>query len=113
MRQRTKNDCVIVAIAVASGRSYKEIKDIFGKLDRGGMLWHEIEWLLSQTGNWRRYRKSKLNLSSWVQSHSGRYVVLLDKLTQMHAVAVVDGVVHGEYAEQWGIVAIWKFEGVQ
>jgi hypothetical protein len=106
MKQRTKSDCVIAALAIATGRSYREVKSTFGRL-RGGLEYHEIRWILSEFGTWRETRPRKLlGLESWLRRHrSGRYVVILKSgvIDDYHAIAAVDGRLIGEYADDWPV----------
>ena len=109
-KQRNESDCCVASVANAVGVSYKTVKDRFGRLDRGGMQHHELNWILSEFGEWRYTQPRKLvPIVDWVRRHKeGRYVVILDQLFSAHAVAVVDGKVIGEYAESWRVNAYWK-----
>jgi len=119
VKQRGKNDCGIAAIANATGQSYKSIKKRFGKMDRGGMQLHEIDWLLNEFGTWKERRGPRFTTSvtQWAKRRkTGKYVVLLNTLgwmnlsPELHAVAVVDGQVMGHFAEKWHVECFWREE---
>lgn len=110
VRSRNKSDCGIVAVASVAGVSYAKVKETYGRLDRGGMLPHELEWILSQFCDWRFLKRSRNRLlSAWTAKHAtGKYVVVLDCLTHQHAIAVINGQILGEYGESWEISRIYQ-----
>lgn len=108
VRQRGKNDCCVAAVANAAGVSYAAVKKALGTYRRG-LEGHELGWLLSEFGTWHEVRPRRPPLvSEWLPRHpSGRFVLVLHSgflLDQGHAIAAVDGVVMGEYAESWPVV---------
>lgn len=111
MKQRTKSDCVIAALANARGVPYTKVKKVFGSL-RGGMDLHEVRWILSEFGTWRGTRPKKLlDLDRWLRRHrTGRYVVILKSgvIDDYHAIAAVDGTLVGEYAECWPVALYFR-----
>lgn len=109
-KQRGVNDCVIAAVANATGNSYATVKKRFGHIDRGGVLRHEMEWLLGCYGHWR-IRHTKRKLSDWVKAVPlGRHVVWLNSSLlgeKGHVVAVVNGQVVGDYSPDWPIIRVY------
>lgn len=116
VKQRTKNDCGIAAVANATGQTYKAVKEKFGKVDRGGMKIHELDWLLEQFAEWKKVRRPRKDQSAeaWAKKHkTGRYILYLNVSFlqyEGHAVAVVDGDVLGHHAEHWPVRMVWKIE---
>jgi hypothetical protein len=109
---RNKSDCGIAAVATVTGRSYAEVKRRFGRLERGGMLLHELDWLLNEYGSWHSVAPRKRSLpAEWIKRHSaGAFVVVLDSdpfSGQTHAIAAVDGRWVGEFAETWEVCQYW------
>jgi hypothetical protein len=106
------NDCGLAAVANAAGVPYREVKEVFGRLERGGMEFHELQWLLSRFGVWRHTRPRRpMTVAGWLPRHrQGRYVLLLDLIFRGHLIAAVDGVIHGEYADCWTVCDYFKLE---
>lgn len=103
MKQRTTNDCGIVAVAVAANVSYATVKAKFGRLDRGGMELHEIDWLVREFGGSRCRCRQRPKL--------GRFVALYRKKSgEAHLSAIVDGMVHNpvEQIEKCRVEALWQ-----
>lgn len=115
VRQRGKNDCVIAAVANAVGTSYAAVKRICGSC-RGGLENHEIRWLLSEFGAWKETRCRKMiTLESFLKRNpAGKYVVSQNQMGWLfgcdHAIAIVDGVVLGEYNPTHPIDIYWKMQ---
>lgn len=92
MKQKNNSDCGIVAIATLSGRPYKEVKSRYGKLDRGGMQRHELEWLLSIYLSYRLLRAGKVSVDKFCANHPlGKFLVVCERSGIQHAIAVING----------------------
>src|SRR5687768_5819324 len=95
-KQRQKSDCVIATIANLTGHSYRQVKTTCGTT-RGGLERHEIEWLLGEFCEWKRYRlRKKQTANEWAASHPTARALLIveggDFLGDIvHAVAAVEG----------------------
>lgn len=95
-KQRNKSDCVIAAVATATGRSYAEIRRTCAGSIKGGLETHEVSWLLSHFGNWRPIRLRKpIKAKEWAAKNpDARAVLIVDTAIwddATHAVAVVSG----------------------
>lgn len=108
-KQRHKSDCGIAAVANATGKSYATVKNVFGRIDRGGVQLHELEWLLSNFGTWKMVRpRAPKPVSQWIRKHQqGIFVVVLNGFLDFHAVAVVNGEIFGHYSD-WDVVNYFK-----
>lgn len=109
LKQRTKSDCGIVAVAHVTGWSYAKVKQMFGIL-RGGMEIHEIDWLLSNYGDYRPTKARRtVRLEDWLKRHkTGSYVVVAATIWDSHAIAVIDGAVYGECNPKRIVTHHWK-----
>ena len=103
MKQRSPNDCGIVAVAAAANVSYATVKTKYGRLDRGGMELHEIDWLVRQFGGSRCRCRQRPKV--------GRFVALYRKSSGgTHLSAIVDGIVQNpiEQIEKCRVEALWQ-----
>jgi hypothetical protein len=114
VRQKNKSDCGIAAVANAVGISYRAVKERFGRMDRGGMLYHELVFIINEFGEWKRLRLRKgtdgkfPRLADWVAKHkTGRYFVLVGRLLEFHAAAVVEGEIMGAWPDDY-ITNAWR-----
>lgn len=106
VKQRHNSDCGIAAVANACGVPYKKVKERFGRIDRGGILYHELVWILSEFGDFKEIRvRRPVTLEHWLTRHKeGTFVLVLHKfLDDFHAVAVVNGEVMGHCSPQWTV----------
>jgi hypothetical protein len=106
--QRNKSDCCIAALANAAGVPYAAVKRAFGVLERGGMTYGQLCWILGQFGEWKEVRpRRRPTVAEWLRRHrTGRHVLVLGSGLlgeAFHCVACVDGEVTGKYAEGWPV----------
>ena len=108
MKQRTKSDCGIVAVAKLAGKPYKTVKGVFGRCH--GMQTHELEWLLSEFCQYKRLRPRKQEFATWLERNKkGRFLVTVTSFLSSHAIAVIDGeVVNGDGYEDWEVESAWR-----
>lgn len=97
MKQRTKSDCAIAAIATATGMSYARVRRTCGST-RGGLYHHEIAWLLDELGvDWRCSPVRRVETAaSWAGRHPKLRAVVCVRGEIFeeggdHAMAAVDG----------------------
>lgn len=117
VKQRGKSDCGIAAIASVTGQSYASVKARYGRVDRGGMLSHELEWLLSEFATFKKCRvRKRLTLAKFVSCHTtGCYVITVGALGgvfgELHAVGLVDGIAgNAEGCEDWDVLEVYQIK---
>lgn len=114
VRQRTQSDCVIAAVANATGTAYRKVKSVFGRVPRGGVEYHELRWLLSEFGEWHEVKpRRQRRVSEWLRLHTTKtYVAILRSgiVDEFHAIAIVGDSVYGDFAESWRVVLYYRLE---
>jgi hypothetical protein len=97
MKQRQKYDCGIVAVAVAAKKTYKEVKQQYGTMGRGGNAGMEIDEVVSLLQQFDMDAKlviprKEYPLYRWLRRNkSGRHIVVYaSPEDHIHASAVVD-----------------------
>jgi hypothetical protein len=76
MLQRQQNDCVVASVARATGKTYTEVKRTCGTT-KGGLEIHEVEWLLRQYGQWKRFIiRNECTAKQWSAKHPNVKAVL-------------------------------------
>lgn len=115
VKQRHGSDCAIAAVANAAGITYKAVKERFGRIDPGGLTFHEIQWIAAEFGLTQRIRvRKRQSIKEWVVRHArGTYVLVLDEIFTGHAVAVVDGTIHGHFIESSAVTMVLTRPGIK
>lgn len=119
IRQRTKSDCAIVAIANATAKSYREVRQIIAEPIRGGLHSRDIEYVLRELGvEFSRVRIRRKNGGDSPEVFAARkpvgsYVITISCCSffaSYHAIACVNGHLIGDYNREWKVVEAWKID---
>jgi len=84
---------MIAAIANATGKSYRLVRQTYGRSVRGGLNSDEGYWLVNQFGDWRKYTpRKRITIAEFAKKHPMAVVSVAYAWGEAHAIAIKDGV---------------------